>query len=658
MVQPLYTHQQWAPPSVSHQPDHSHHPFQQPSYNHGYGPATNSEPIPTATKSQQPSLSRFTTYPPIESQGYQLRGSQYSSESSSDQTASAHSPWLLTPQYAFFPTTAPTSFTPSQPAYCPPYHLRQYPQAPFPYPFPYPYPTPRPINTHPNATANQANADGSGNGNNKHHGLETESETQNEKETCNPPLAPSTHVSSSWPTFIPHHQTQQHEANSLYHVTPSSTSDGYNIQPLPPTSHPFGIAPPYHPYPYPDFNPNSNQSNSINIPTGTKVDQYQHIFRSEIPMNIEPSTKIDPSHLFSRSGVPPDPTAEGGGTMSDRIISTNLVPSASLTPITAGSHSTRVQQYSHPAPLPTSDGNDGQKTSAVKRGRRSSVSLSRSRTTPLRKKRPPKLHLPPPTTNMHLPIPPPLHPAPAAAFSLDVLMPTSGRLNSALPMVLPQQPPKVNGWISPEERPVPPVGYASSVPQPSLQDDQAGFFGPGLGSNITPAPQSISQVVAEPSLRIATQIEYPAPPPYFVAPGLNGFEIIPWRAPRTVPAPLQLAQSNHIFPSVPPPPATAALWDLSAPPRDPLPPPSASSSSSTDSWSDMAPSSAVIPHKNEGVMVVQQSEPVTSRPLQRRTTSAKHAGPQSASIDNRGLTICEVCHTALSRQSDLVVSRS
>ena len=50
-----------------------------------------------------------------------------------------------------------------------------------------------------------------------------------------------------------------------------------------------------------------------------------------------------------------------------------------------------------------------------------------------------------------------IHSAPAASFSLDLFIPPTQRVD--VNATVPQEPPPVVGWISPDERPVPPVGY-------------------------------------------------------------------------------------------------------------------------------------------------------------------------------------------------------
>jgi hypothetical protein len=420
-MQPLLTHRQWAPPSVPRELDCSQPPFSQYLPLHGAQQQYAHRAPPSKPRHHQPSLPLSAPPSQIKSSLYSLPNAPDASSTSSIESGNNHSPWLLTPQYAFFPAT--TTVTPAHtlPPQHPPYtNLENFTQ-------PYPYHYPCPINTQPNnATANHADMSGIA-----------------ETYTYTHPLTPPTHVStSSWPKTIFNNSTHthpyEHEANPFRHV---DQSQGYMYNThsgVDPSSFPISFAPPLY------GTINYDQSNSITIPSGlnTETDHSnQHrIFRSENTASTEPSSTIDPSQLSTF------PSGSGGGprdqasnlnsetmNQSDRLPSSNSITSSvdDPTPIPINQdaklgtsdrhHPARIQQHSHAAPSATSDGNvigDKPSSSIIKRGRRSSSSIARSsRTTPLRKKRPPKLHLPPPTINMHLPIPPPLHSAPAAAVS-------------------------------------------------------------------------------------------------------------------------------------------------------------------------------------------------------------------------------------------------
>jgi hypothetical protein len=299
------------------------------------------------------------------------------------------------------------------------------------------------------------------------------------------------------------------------------------------------------------------------------------------------------------------------------------------------------------------------------------VSSTKKATTPLRKRRPPQLHLPPPSKHMRIPIPTSIHSAPAASFSLDILGPSRSGDASG---IVPPEPPKVEGWVDPEERPVPPVGYTvpgyESVAK--IFDYNSQGVQPGVGApssnevistpitkdDIPPAlaptwqpyePKAIPRATSVPHLRFPTVPDTSPPHRYVLVPGLNGFEVVPWRSsPRYTPIAPHLPQPQI-------PPTTAAPWEVSAAPAESVPP---STSSSWDSVSFVEGQFPIpIP-----VPIPVSVPPLPATPLiemeptfRERAEQPRTPSPPSPSVKHPWAK-CEICGVCLSRQSDLQVS--
>jgi hypothetical protein len=319
-----------------------------------------------------------------------------------------------------------------------------------------------------------------------------------------------------------------------------------------------------------------------------------------------------------------------------------------------------------------------QSPTPTKRGRWSTSSLPlfsrKSTTTPLRKRRPPQLHLPPPSANMRIPTAT-IHSAPAASFSLDLFIPPPQRVDPST--AVPQEPPKVVGWISPDERPVPPIGYtvpgselvpkifeygnSNDLPVPAAPVE---FSVDNTNTTVddTPAPQAlpfqpyepkaIPRVTSDPQLRIPNTSTPSPPAPYIIVPGLNGFEVSYWR-------PLTRSHTQYLdpdviqsgsFPILPQPPTTAAPWEVSVPPIDPSLPPSTASSLRSISTLD----GHFIPQPQEVEPVVYLNHELRNR----GKTKVYHPPRYHVPTHDKKETwvICEVCNATISRTSDLQVS--
>lgn len=357
---------------------------------------------------------------------------------------------------------------------------------------------------------------------------------------------------------------------------------------------------------------------------GTSFEHLSH-FRTPVDHPSE-TNSID---LFATDLPSSLPTARDDTTMDPKV---TWWPDQ-LTPI-----SDRVSAY-HAVPqiLPQTPGarpTAATKPSSTKRGRRTSTASS---TTLLRKKRPAQLHLPPPTTNMRLPIPPPLHSAPAAPISLDLLTSSASRPGDT--SVANQQPPKVDGWIKPEDRPLPPVGYVQPTPfsvtpldrkaAPSTADPSA--FEPPSSTR----PRTVPRTWSAPQLRPHDQ---PAQAEYMVVPGLNGVHVVPW----------QPYRPTHIQPATSPAPVSFAAAFASMP-------------------MSMQPSVAAGPGmntvstgSNSGESTVQVERASRTKPVHRRASGSQGPGQKvrRASTDEepKDGAVCDICDVKLSRQSDLHVS--
>jgi hypothetical protein len=345
----------------------------------------------------------------------------------------------------------------------------------------------------------------------------------------------------------------------------------------------------------------------------------------------------------------------------------------------------RVSAIPIPIPIPPCPTNfesnehehEDQSPTPTKRGRWSTSSLPlfsrKSTNTPLRKRRPPQLHLPPPSTNMRIPTAT-IHSAPAASFSLDLFIPSTQRVD--VNATTPQEPPPVEGWISPEQRPVPPLGY--TVPGSELvpkifeygnQNDLPVPAPPAAevlvdnNNTTTPAPpqslpfqsyepKAIPRVTSDPQLRIPNTSSPSSPAPYIIVPGLNGFEVSYWR-PQTrshtqYPDP-DMIQSGS-FPIHPQPPTTAAPWEVSVPPMDPSAPPSTASSLRSISTLD----GHFIPQPQEVEPVVYLNHELRNRGKTKVYHPPRYHVPSHEKKET--WAICEVCNATISRTSDLQVS--
>lgn len=321
--------------------------------------------------------------------------------------------------------------------------------------------------------------------------------------------------------------------------------------------------------------------------------------------------------------------------------------------------------------------------SPSKRGRWSSSILSRKTTTPLRKRRPPQLHLPPPSSNMRIPVAA-THSAPAASFSLDLCFPSQSQ-RTEITTTVPQEPPKIVGWVSPDERPVPPLGYTvpglESVPkifEYNHSDQVAAVPVPAepihtntltntIPAPTIPAPQpfvfqhyepvAIPRATSRPQIRIPNTSPPSPPAPYMVVPGVNGFEVAYWR-PQTR---THTHNTRHFDPSIPGslpssfptviPPTTAAPWEVSVPPMDPSVPPSTASS-----WESISTLDAhFIPQQIEAEPVVYLNHELRNRGKTKAHPPRYHPPSQEK---KETWAICEVCKATISRTSDLQVSPS
>lgn len=303
------------------------------------------------------------------------------------------------------------------------------------------------------------------------------------------------------------------------------------------------------------------------------------------------------------------------------------------------------------------------KSSPTKRGRRTSNASS---TAPLRKKRPPQLHLPPPMTNMHLPIPPSLHSAPAAPISLDLLTSAGTSVATVIPV---QQPPKVEGWIKPEDRPVPPIGYTqpaltSVAPLERHTGSSTGVPATSTRSRAIPRTWSAPQLHASHS---DIQSEY------IVTPGLNGLRVVPWRPASggsdwDQPAQWcqrqpagdelhfeQLSSVRHLQPH--PPPAYPSYSSrsreeqshnesgISSSSLPPLAPFSSKPLSNQPSSPDQAIASIGSSLGDVSLLPAAELRP---KPARRRPSASKGSDEES-----KDRAVCEVCEVVLSRHSDL-----
>jgi hypothetical protein len=337
-----------------------------------------------------------------------------------------------------------------------------------------------------------------------------------------------------------------------------------------------------------------------------------------------------------------------------------------------------------PIPIPPCPANiesnehehEDQSPTPTKRGRWSTSSLPlfsrKSTTTPLRKRRPPQLHLPPPSSNMRIPTAT-IHSAPAASFSLDLFIPPTQRVDTNA--IVPQDPPTVEGWISPEHRPVPPLGYtvpgSELVPKIFEYGNQGDLPVPAVPAEVsvdntnttTPAPpqslpfqpyepKAIPRVTSDPQLRIPNTSTPSPPAPYIIVPGLNGFEVSYWR-PHTrshsqYPDP-DMIQSGS-FQTHPQPPTTAAPWEVSVPPMDPSLPPSTASSLRSISTLD----GHFIPQPQEVEPVVYLNHELRNRGKTKVYHPPRYHVPTQEKKET--WAICEVCNATISRTSDLQVS--
>ena len=410
--------------------------------------------------------------------------------------------------------------------------------------------------------------------------------------------------------------------------------------------------------------PSINETNSINIDqfTSRNFIPKSQIFRSDprsLTNTAEPT--IDPNlSCWGNLDMGGEESRASGTRKDPEHDRFSVIPIRIPTPPCPVNIVSHEHEYEHEDQSPT----------PTKRGRWSTSSIPlfsrKSTTTPLRKRRPAQLHLPPPAANMRIPTAT-IHSAPAASFSLDLFIPPTQRVDTAT--AVPQEPPKVVGWVSPEQRPVPPPGY--TVPGSELvpkifeygnQDDlpvPAVSIGVSV-DNITTRPvppqalpfqpyepKAITRVTSDPQLRIPNT-STPSPPiPYIIVPGLNGFEVSYWRP-----------QTHTRYPDITligqipvQPPTTAAPWEVSVPPMDPSLPPSTASSLQSISTHD----GHFIPQ------APQEVEPVVylNHELRNRVkTRVYHPPRYHVPIHEKkeSWAICEVCNATISRTSDLQVS--
>jgi hypothetical protein len=406
------------------------------------------------------------------------------------------------------------------------------------------------------------------------------------------------------------------------------------------------------------------ETNSINIDQSTRQNfiPKSNIFRDSrsSPRTTEPT--IYPKLNSGVNMVMGGEQSRAGGTNDPEHDRNSAIP-IPIPPCPAN-----IESHQH--------GHEDQSPTPTKRGRWSTSSLPlfsrKSTTTPLRKRRPPQLHLPPPSANMRIPTAT-IHSAPAASFSLDLLVPPNQRVDTNA--IVPQEPPPVEGWISPEQRPVPPLGYtvpgSELVPKIFEYGNQNDIPVPAPPAEVvvdnntttTPAPpqalpfqpyepKAIPRVTSDPQLRIPNTSTPSPPAPYIIVPGLNGFEISYWR-PQTrshsqYPDP-DMIQSGS-FPIHPQPPTTAAPWEVSVPPMDPSAPPSTASSLRSISTLD----GHFIPQPQEVEPVVYLNHELRNRGKTKVYHPPRYHVPTQEKKET--WAICEVCNATISRTSDLQVS--
>jgi hypothetical protein len=571
------------------------------------------------------------------------------------------SPWsstsqqLLTPQYPFFPSNI---FAYPQPQ---PHPLYQFPDSALQIPIendmqehviPYPYP----INTQQNATDDLFQHD------------------------------------------------QDNTVLSSYSTTPFGTLDTFGIvhqDDMFQSQHEAVLAPSYEykpshvhvqPHSFPSRVFDHSDPNSIIIDSSQNHINRNHksnIFRSGTshpssaaePITIDPKLSSWGNMILGGEQRTSGPSF-GSGTISDRTSAIPVaVPTTPILPIHAQGSTNDVAACR--------GDDDPRNPSPTKRARWSS---SKS-TTPLRKRRPPQLHLPPPSSNMRVTTTS-AHTAPADTFSLDLFVspPTQGHINGLgrrvgdSATILPQEPPKIDGWVSPDERPVPPFGYVvpgwDSTPkifeydmqnthlpvvanhQPSLEVQVEANAEPAIANNHSlgerPLPPTFQpyeptctpRVDPNPQLRVPNATPGPPPTPYILVPGVNGFEVVPWR-PKPQASPMVNTSSGVILP-----PTTAAPWEVSsAPAIDPSLPPSTASS-----WESITSLDGYFP------IPVPEAEPVPiindhrGRGRSKSTTRGIHPPPRyynppvhRPEPPKQQSVICEICDAYISRTSDLPV---
>jgi hypothetical protein len=407
-------------------------------------------------------------------------------------------------------------------------------------------------------------------------------------------------------------------------------------------------------------------ASSINIDQSTSQNfiPKSNIFRDSrsSPSTAEPTT--DPKLSSGGNMVMGGEQPGAGGTNDPEHDRISAVPIPIPIPPCPASIQPHEHEHEDQSPTPT------------KRGRWSTSSLPlfsrKSTTTPLRKRRPPQLHLPPPSSNMRIPTAT-IHSAPAASFSLDLFIPPTQRVDTNA--TVPQEPPPVDGWISPEQRPVPPLGYtvpgSELVPKIFEYGNQGDLPVPAppaeivvdTTTTITPAPpqtlpfqpyepKAIPRVTSDPQLRIPNTSTPSPPAPYIIVPGLNGFEVSYWR-PQTL-SHTQYPDPNMIqsgsFPILPQPPTTAAPWEVSVPPMDPSLPPSTASSLRSISTLD----GHFIPQPQEVEPVGYLNHELRNRGKTKVYHPPRYHVPTQEKKET--WAICEVCNATISRTSDLQVS--
>lgn len=368
--------------------------------------------------------------------------------------------------------------------------------------------------------------------------------------------------------------------------------------------------------------------------------------------SAETGSTLDPRMTMWGGGGSGDDLVDLGlGTISDRV---SVNPTPTPAPPLAPSY---PQHYTFPNNqnvVVPSHGPSVATPTVHKRGRRTSIPSIKTKTTPLRKKRPAQLHLPPPTTNMHMHITPSLHSAPAAPISLELLTFTGSRVPVDLNAVA-QQPPRVDGWVKPENRPIPPLGYTTPRPlTTTVPMNMTTGYEPvchpfGVLSQHPPdvdqQPRMVPRTWSAPqlNLRVQAQLQPEVSSEYIVTPGVNGLRVVPWRPqhprqapPQTVPsastAPSQVNGNSSAKGTAAVPQASSSMVDI---PTMPL---SASSSGSSSNWPDSTTTTKEKKRKH-----VRKSIP---------STDAKEP---SSDDELKDRAVCEVCNASISRQSDLQV---